>query len=124
VAAVKPAIARANVLARLIDKSAYDQEPPEQGTYDRVWCVNKFQVLKVLWGEVAAREIRVAQWIFVGRELTTHSATKVGDEMELVLEPMEAHRELDAEMSHDDFSEETTPQFVDVGPLVPAARGK
>jgi hypothetical protein len=109
------------VEAVLAETSSLEGEWPHNGTYDRAWQLNAFDVRRVLEGRMETGRIHVAQWVWAGRIYTHVRDQRPGEVYVLTLEDADVHDELEAEMTYDDFAETALRRYVDVGALAPSA---
>lgn len=73
-------------------------EPDSLGAYSRALVVNRYLVKKVLEGEYSEKEILVAEWAVLDREIIEEaSARKLGDKETLHVELFDDHQELEGE---------------------------
>lgn len=73
-------------------------EPDSLGAYSRALVVNRYMVNKVLQGEYSEKEILVAEWAVLDREVIGDvSARKLGDKETLHVELFDDHQELEGE---------------------------
>ena len=73
-------------------------EPDSLGAYSRALVVNRYMVNEILQGEYSEKEILVAEWAVLDREIIEEaSARKLGDKETLHVELFDDHQELEGE---------------------------
>ncbi len=108
-------VPRAEVEAE-VEVATPTPDPASLDTYRRCLAVHVYRVKKVLAGELAARRIAVARWVILDREVV-RKAPRVGQTHRLVLEPWDAHSELESERQVTASREYDLPTYYD--PTVP-----
>ncbi len=103
---------RTVVEARLLAKSLAP-EPPT--VYRRAFVVNLYEVTDVLTGDCPRGKVLVGQWAALdGVSLPRVTRRRPGESYTLILEPMDAHAELETEEQYNDTGEFALPMFYDV----------
>ncbi|MBA3685673.1 MAG: hypothetical protein H0W72_10610, partial [Planctomycetes bacterium] len=114
--AAHPAIPRIAMRATLLARSQFEE--PEYVAYNKAYMYCDYRVEAVTAGTYAAKDVRVAQWVFLGRKLLTTSTREVGQAYDLLLEPFAAHPELADEQAYDTLeADPDRPVFWDVAPV-------
>ncbi len=85
--------------------------------YARALVVYEYDVAKVLTGKCPHKRLLVAHWAILDRQVVAGlKERKQGEVCRLVLEPFDAHPQLEAERQFNDFGTSDLPLFYDVGP--------
>ena len=103
------------VLAELLDKStipAADEILPHRSAL----AVAKYKVKRVLAGELASREIFVAQWALLDARPQPIAELAPGAEVEFLLEPFDRNPQVQRYLCSDDFHPDSgARRFLEVG---------
>jgi hypothetical protein len=79
--------------------------------YRRALVINRYQVEKVLQGELNGREILVAQWGILDKTVVPDAKVRVGQNVDLTLEKLDDHPELKGERQIVDVERLDLPWF-------------
>jgi Concanavalin A-like lectin/glucanases superfamily/WD40-like Beta Propeller Repeat len=95
----------------------------KESTYPMAYAVNEWEVEKVLKGNLKARRVRVAHWVWLDKKLVKMAGAKPGSVQELVLEPLESfenmrgaarrYESLDPDFDVPLFLDVRAPQYID-----------
>jgi hypothetical protein len=114
----RPPVARIEVTAKLIAKSPVptrDEVKPYRGAL--MTC--KYEVLKVLSGQLPAKQVLVSHWALLDAQPQAVVALKPGAEVKLALEPSEQNPQLQRYVCKDGFDSDDElllPRYYDVTP--------
>lgn len=108
--------ARTIVRAKL--KEASPRATPDSiGTYRRSWTSALYEKTALVSGPDPGANFGVAHWTILDAEPLQGPPGTVGEERELLLEPMASHPEMDSEHGSEEILPDGLPLFLDVAPL-------
>ncbi len=88
---------RVHITAELVEASSVPA-PDSLGAYRRALVVNRYKVLKVEQGAYPEKEVLVAQWAVLDREVLPETKTFVpGNTLDMIVEKFDDHPELEGE---------------------------
>ncbi|MDB6071908.1 MAG: hypothetical protein JWL81_3079 [Verrucomicrobiales bacterium] len=111
--AAEPAIPRTVVRARLTAASPR-ASTDQLGTYTRSWTSALYQKTTLLSGPDPGNTFGVAHWTILDLTPLPGPPGEIGSEVELTLEPMTSHPQMESEHGSEEVLEETTPFFLDM----------
>jgi len=89
--------------------------------YSRALICSRYEVVEVVDGELAEKEIAVFHWAVMDRKALSGIPDEIGKVYELKIEPYAEHPEIVSELRWSDFFEEGYELFYDVDPPAPFA---
>jgi hypothetical protein len=105
-------LAKLRVKAKLVQSTAAD--PSQLGSYDRMLVSHTYEVVEVLEGTYAEKQILVMHWGILDRTKVSGLPTKLGEISELNLEPFEAHEQLGSELQLSDSEDVESVLYLDM----------
>ena len=105
VLSARPDVPRVVVSAKLVAKSEIPS-PDDIAPYTDALIVNEYEVVELLTGGYKPKRVRVAQWGLVDKQVAPIGKTAVGTGLELELERLADHPELDSESIRDSLDVE------------------
>lgn len=111
----RPPIPQSKVRAKVLEVSEI-LDTEDIGSYTRALTTVLFQREAVLSGPDPGEQFTAAFWTVLGQKPVDSGSLKKDAELELTLEPLPAHPELESERTSDEVSSGEIPDFLEVSP--------